>query len=218
MHPSAEDKTARCFLRPAEAEDEEFLFRLFAESQEHLAAFKPNAELYMSLIEMQYRWRKQSYSNGFPNAVDAILCLRDAARGSSPVGRILVDCQPERWRIVDIAVLGAHRGSGLGNWAIRLCQQRCAAAKAKLSLAVRPENRARRLYERLGFSTTEESLLAVEMEWVAPFSPAAESKDEMELAPVTRTLVSRASQNAAVALEIFQLRFPGMAAGSSPVT
>ena len=42
------NKTANCFLRPALAEDESFLFRLFAESQEHLAAFKPSAEACIS--------------------------------------------------------------------------------------------------------------------------------------------------------------------------
>jgi ribosomal protein S18 acetylase RimI-like enzyme len=79
------------------------------------------------------------------------------------VGRILVDCKPERWRIVDIAVLATHRGRGLGSWALWLCQQRCEAAGAKLALAVRPENRAHQLYERLGFRVTHEDLLTVEM-------------------------------------------------------
>jgi ribosomal protein S18 acetylase RimI-like enzyme len=211
-------KTANCFLRPAQAEDEQFLFRLFAESQEHLAAFRPNAELFESLIEIQYRGRKQSYSAGFPHAVDAILCVRDEARGALPVGRILVDCKPDRWRIVDIAVLAAHRGKGLGGWALRLCQQRCEAAGAKLALAVKPENRARRLYERLGFRAMEESLLSVEMESAAPFSHGAESRFGPGWAPARRTLISKANQSAAIKIEVYQLHLPGAFVWSGSTT
>ncbi len=165
----------RCFLRPVQAEDEEFLYRLFAESQEHLAAFRPNAELYAALIEMQYHGRKQSYATGFPRAVDAILCVKDDARGALPVGRILVDCQPDCWRIVDLAVLAAQRGNGFGGWVIQLCQRKSEAAGAKLTLEVRPDNRARRLYERLGFRVTHEDAFAVQMESVASFPDADNS-------------------------------------------
>ncbi len=167
MTQSIGDKTASCFLRPALPEDEPFLFQLFAESQEHLAAFRSNAELYRSLIEMQYQGRKQSYSSEFSCASDAILCIQNGEQSGQSVGRMLVDRQPERWRIVDIAVLGAQRGNGLGSWALQLCQQQSTAAGVKLTLAVRPESRARRLYERLGFHATQASVLSVEMEFSA---------------------------------------------------
>jgi len=167
MTLAIERNTASCFLRPAQPEDEQFLFRLFAESQEHLAALRPNAELFRLLIEMQYRGRKQSYSADFPRAADAILCVDDETRSAGPVGRILVDCVPDRWRIVDIAVLAEHRVKGLGSWALRLYQRQSEAAGAKLTLAVRPEHRARRLYERLGFRVIEESPLSLEMEFSA---------------------------------------------------
>ena len=158
---------------------------------------------------MQYQGRKRSYSAEFPRAVDTILCLQDEARRASPVGRILVDCKPACWRIIDIAVLAAHRGSGLGSWAIRLCQQRCESAGARLALAVKPENRARRLYERLGFRATEENLLTVEMECGAPVCDAAEPLYGMGVAPARRTLVSELDQNTSIKIEVFQLHLPG---------
>lgn len=161
---------AKCFLRTAQAEDEEFLYRLFAETQGHLAAFQSNEALYRSLIEMQYEGRKQSYATEFPQAIDAILCLEDEARGAMPVGRILVNCQLDCWRIVDIAVLAAHRGNGLGSWVLNLCKQRCQAAGARLALQVRPENPAHRLYERLGFRVTRQNAFAMEMELAIPYA------------------------------------------------
>jgi len=212
------DNTPRCFLRPAQPEDEQFLFRLFAETQEYLAAFRSNAELYASLIEMQYQGRKQSYSAEYPCAADAILYLEDEARGALPVGRILVDSKPERWRVVDLAVLAAHRGRGLGSWALRLCQQQCQAAGAKLTLAVKPDNRARRLYERLGFRVVYEDLLAVEMESAAPIPCSTESRYGIAVTPARRALISKADQSAPIRIDVFQLHLSGTSLWSGSVT
>jgi ribosomal protein S18 acetylase RimI-like enzyme len=154
---------ATWFLRRAQPEDEEFLKRLFAESQEHLSAFRPNEALYQSLLEMQYRGRKASYEAEFPDAVDSILSVKDQAGNELPVGRLLVDCRPDCWRIVDIALLAEYRGQGMGGWALQLCRKQCDESAGKMALVVRPENRARRLYERLGFHVTHEDLLHVEM-------------------------------------------------------
>jgi predicted GNAT family acetyltransferase len=60
-----------------------------------------------------------------------------------------------------------RRGQGLGSSVVRQCQQRAAAAGARLELQVRPENPARRLYERLGFRVAGEAGFAVEMVWSA---------------------------------------------------
>jgi ribosomal protein S18 acetylase RimI-like enzyme len=218
MSQPVQDKTVRCFLRPAQVEDEPFLFRLFAESQDHLTAFRFNAELYESLIEMQFLGRKQSYGAQFPHAIDAIVCVEDEARCGTPVGRILVDCQPECWRIVDIALLAARRGSGVGSWTLRLCQQHCETAGAKLALAVRPENRARRLYERLGFRATDEDILTVEMEWIASSPSAVESSLGQEVTPTRRTLISKPGQNTAIKIEVYQLHLPGTSAWSGLAT
>jgi hypothetical protein len=49
-----------CFLRPAQFEDELFLFTLFAESQQQLAFLQSDERLWQSLVEMQHRGRKLS--------------------------------------------------------------------------------------------------------------------------------------------------------------
>jgi ribosomal protein S18 acetylase RimI-like enzyme len=154
-----ESMTATCFLRPAQPEDDEFLFRLFAESQEQLSGLRSNEALWRSLVEMQYRGRKITYAARYPAAEDSILLDEDG----QPAGRLLLDRRPDRWRIVDIAVLAARRGQGLRTKVVRQCQQRAAAAGARLELQVRPDNPARRLYERLGFRVAHEDLLTVEM-------------------------------------------------------
>jgi ribosomal protein S18 acetylase RimI-like enzyme len=150
-------------LCPACPADESFLFELFAESQDQLAGLRSNEALWRSLVEMQYRGRAMSYAAQHPQAEDSILLDEDG----QPAGRLLLDRQPDRWRIVDIAVLAARRGQGLGTEVVRQCQQRAASAGARLELQVRPENPARRLYERLGFRVASEAGVSVEMVWSA---------------------------------------------------
>ena len=158
-----ESRTASCFLRPAQPEDASFLLLLFAESQDQLARLRPDEALWRSLVHMQFRGRAMTYAAQFPAAEDSILLGEDG----QPVGRLLLDRRPDRWRIVDIAVLASRRGQGLGTEVVRQCQQRAAAAGARLELQVRPENPARRLYERLGFRVASEAGFAVELVWSA---------------------------------------------------
>jgi ribosomal protein S18 acetylase RimI-like enzyme len=117
------------------------------------------------LIEMQYRGRKMTYAAQYPEAADSILCVDDGGDDGTPVGRLLLDGKPDCWRILDIAVLAAHRGRGLGTRVLKQCQQQAAAAGVKLELQVAPRNPARRLYERLGFHATREDAATVEMVW-----------------------------------------------------
>jgi ribosomal protein S18 acetylase RimI-like enzyme len=154
-----------CSLRPAQPDDEVLLFQLFAESQWQLEMLRANEALWRSLIDMQYRGRKLSYDQVYASAEDSILCVPNEAGERAAVGRILVDKKPGVWRIVDVAVLAALRGKGLGTVAIRNCMDEAAAADARLELRVTPGNPARRLYERLGFTVVLEEPMDIEMAW-----------------------------------------------------
>jgi ribosomal protein S18 acetylase RimI-like enzyme len=142
--------------------DETLDYRLFAEDR--LAKFVAagiSQRQARELIRLQYRGRQMTYAARYPEATDSIILGEDGA----PVGRLLLDRKPDRWRIVDIAVLVAHRGGGLGTRALEECQQHCRAGRVRLELQVAPSNPARRLYGRLGFRVTGEEGLAVEMVW-----------------------------------------------------
>jgi ribosomal protein S18 acetylase RimI-like enzyme len=110
---------------------------------------------------MQFRGRAMTYAAHYPAAENLILLGTDG----TPIGRLLLDRETDRWRIVDIAVLAAHRGHGLGTVVLRQCQEQAAADGAALELQVRPENPARRLYERLGFQVSRIDPLALQMTW-----------------------------------------------------
>jgi ribosomal protein S18 acetylase RimI-like enzyme len=149
-------------LRPAGPEDEPLLHALFAEDkQAELAGAGMPAALVQTLVEMQYRGRQTTYTARYPESEDSIL-LGDF---DEPVGRLLLHRKPGCWRIVDIAVLAAHRGRGLGTRALEDCQRRAAAVGASLELHVERQNPAQRLYRRQGFQIASEDAIGLEMVW-----------------------------------------------------
>jgi GNAT superfamily N-acetyltransferase len=66
-------------------------------------------------------------------------------------GRLTVDRRPTEIRIVDIALLSAHRGAGVGTLLLRRLIDEAAGSRRKVSIHVEFHNPARRLYTRLGF-------------------------------------------------------------------
>jgi GNAT superfamily N-acetyltransferase len=148
--------------RMATPQDQAFLFRLFAEDRAAQLAASGIPETHAEkLIEMQYRGQRTTYAARYPQAENRILIAADGAS----CGRLLVDRQSELWRIVDIAVLFAHRGKGVATGAIEQCQLQCRYRRARLALQVNPVNPARRIYERLGFCALQETEVSAEMLW-----------------------------------------------------
>ncbi|MGH9604586.1 MAG: GNAT family N-acetyltransferase [Terracidiphilus sp.] len=175
-------------LRPACADDEALLFELFAADKraEFAAAGVPAAQAEM-LVDMQYRARRQSYSQNYPEAMDTILCLEDG----TPVGRSLVDRQTDCYHCIDLAVLPGYRNRGVGAWAIRQIQHLAALESVVLRLHVLKNNPALRLYERLGFLRVSGDEMSYEMEWRPPSIAASESNIEPRIALPNGAGISR---------------------------
>lgn len=68
-----------------------------------------------------------------------------------PVGRLYVHRTARDLNVIDIALLPAHRGRGLGTFLMRRLIAEAAGAGQSVSLHVEFFNRARALYDRLGF-------------------------------------------------------------------
>jgi GNAT superfamily N-acetyltransferase len=66
-------------------------------------------------------------------------------------GRLVVDRRASEHRIVDIALLPAFRGRGVGGDILRELQRKAADKGCVLSIHVEQNNPARTLYDRLGF-------------------------------------------------------------------
>lgn len=143
--------------RTATSEDAAFLRELFDEVRgADLAAIEPAQR--RTLLTIQYRGRETQYAAAYPGAVDHIIEV-----DGRPAGRVLVDETTDNVHVVDIAVVAAERGRGLGGGALRSWCDRADETGRTMSLTVAPGNPARRLYERLGLEAVAEDQTAVRM-------------------------------------------------------
>ena len=85
-----------------------------------------------------------------------------------PAGRLYVARWEREIRIVDIALLPAFRGRGIGGALVGALIEEADAAGKPLSIHVEHTNRARRLYERLGFRPVGDEGVYVLMERPPP--------------------------------------------------
>ena len=76
--------------------------------------------------------------------------------GDEPAGRLYVARWEDEIRIVDIALLPAFRGRGIGGALLGDLIAEADAAGKPLSIHVEQNNPARSLYERLGFEEAGE--------------------------------------------------------------
>jgi len=133
--------------RATQAEDAPFLFELYASTrQEELAGWGWPAAQQEAFLRLQYRAREGSYRSGHPDAEDRLVLLEGA-----PIGRWCVDRSGDSLHLVDLAVLPAYRGQGIGASLLRaLCEEADQADRA-VTLQVLEGSPAVRLYLRHGF-------------------------------------------------------------------
>jgi ribosomal protein S18 acetylase RimI-like enzyme len=147
-------------VREATPADQEFLKVLFASTRsDELAALDMDPKQVETFIDMQFNVQQRSYSARYPAADNSIILL-----DGLPIGRLLVDRSEEAVTLVDIALSSDYRSRGLGSLLIRGLIDEATASLKPVRLSVYRFNRAARLYQRLGFSTVEDTGAYLEME------------------------------------------------------
>ena len=139
-------------LRPIADADLPFLFRLYASTrEEELAGVDWPAEQKEAFVrqqfEAQHAWYQENYAGASFDVVDV---------DGEPAGRLYVARWENEVRIVDISLLPAHRGRGLGSALLAQLFAEADAAGKPVSVHVERFNPALRLYERLGFVFRED--------------------------------------------------------------
>jgi ribosomal protein S18 acetylase RimI-like enzyme len=143
---------------PADAAFERALFETARPDAVLLAAW-PEA-MRKPFLDQQFGFQSVHYARIYPHAFRGIV----EAKGEA-IGRIILDCTGKDWCVVDIALMPPWRRLGLGEALLRATQVAAAQGGAALVLTVEATNPARRLYERIGFSVTEETEPSVVMAW-----------------------------------------------------
>jgi ribosomal protein S18 acetylase RimI-like enzyme len=148
-------------LRLALSGDEAFLYNLYCLTRaEEIGAWGLEAAQQETLFKLQFTAQRRHYEIAFPGAEHKIIICDD-----HPAGRILVFRSEHELRLVDIALLPEHRGAGIGGSLIRGFIAEAKAAGNPLVLHVEKQNRAIRLYERLGLTITGDTGGHYRMEW-----------------------------------------------------
>ena len=132
-------------LRCAQEADQSFLWALYVDSHPEFAHLPP--EVAAGLVELQLRARRIGYLAAFPAATDQLIELAGV-----PVGRCWTHQSDTELRLLDLAVLSAHRRQGIARTVLTALQAHAADAGVALRLSVWRDNpAASRLYSRLGF-------------------------------------------------------------------
>lgn len=141
-------------LRPATSDDTEFLYRLYGTTREeelNAAGFPPKER--ESFLRMQFNAQKTHYERFYPAAEHRIITT-----GKRAVGREYVNRADGEIFLVDLTLLPEFCGGGIGTALLeKLCAESAAAAKPFRLYVEKFNDRARRLYERLGFEEIDDA-------------------------------------------------------------
>jgi ribosomal protein S18 acetylase RimI-like enzyme len=148
-------------LRVAGPEDFDFLCRVYASTRtEELAPVPWSVEQKQAFLRSQAEAQDAYYRENYTTA--EFLVILD---GKTPAGRLYVDRWPDEIRLMDISLLPAHRGKGLGTQLLKDLQDEARAAAKPLRIHVERNNPALGLYKRLGFRQIEDRGIYLLMEW-----------------------------------------------------
>jgi ribosomal protein S18 acetylase RimI-like enzyme len=153
-------------LRPVEEGDQAFLYQLYASTRaEEMAAWGWAEAQREALLQMQFRAQQLHYQTQMPQATHRIICTDEQS-----VGRIITSEDAATITLADIALLPQYRSRGIGGMLIRDLLTSAAQSGRVVQLHVEVHNRARRLYERLGFRTISDDGIYYLME-ASPSTP-----------------------------------------------
>ena len=129
-----------------------FLSALYASTRAEELAVTPWSDAQKTaFLEMQFQAQHAHYQKYYPSADWLVI-----EQAGQDIGRLYIERLPSEHCIIDIALLPAHRGKGIGGALLTDLIGEAAAAGKSVSIHVEKNNPARRLYQRLGFTVTED--------------------------------------------------------------
>ena len=150
-------------LRPVTDGDRDFLAAVYASTRaEELEVTGWTDAEKAGFCRMQFDAQDAHYRQHYPGAKFEVI-----ESAGIDVGRLYVDRWPQEIRIMDITLLPAHRGKGIGTHLLEELQQEAATSGKLLSIHVERLNPALKLYERLGFQLIEDKGVYLLLGWTA---------------------------------------------------
>ena len=152
--------------RAASGDDTAFLLRVYADSRADELMLVPWSDAQKeAFLQQQFSAQDFHYRKYYPEAAFEMVLVDDV-----PVGRLYTARAEftDEIRLMDIALLSAFRGRGIGTRLIRETMTEAASMGRGVRLHVEFNNPARRLYDRLGFRFVKEEGPYLMLEWLPP--------------------------------------------------
>ena len=99
----------RAWRRPARAEDEGILYGVFSSTWQHEVAALPDPALARHFLRIQYTAQDRRFAARYPDLERWVVMV-----GDEPAGRLYLHRSPSSIHVVDLSLLPAHRGKGIG--------------------------------------------------------------------------------------------------------
>lgn len=133
-------------LRPVSDADTSFLFTLYTGTRDDLTSSGLSQAQLGPLLRMQFDAQQRQYAAQFPSA-----CFDLIRKGESDIGRLYVERSGEGIHVIDIALLPAYRGQGIGGALLQGVIDKAESMGLPVFMHVLQGNPAMHLYRRLGF-------------------------------------------------------------------
>jgi ribosomal protein S18 acetylase RimI-like enzyme len=158
-------------LRASDRADEAFLRAVYESTRaDEFSAAGWHADEIGELLATQFSMQEAYYRCQYPRGRFDIVRLEGTA-----IGRLYHDWAGGEARVIDIALLPAYRGAGIGTRLMRALVAQAARRAMPITLYVEFDNPVRALYRRLGFEPAGENGV---YEWMrreaAPFDDAGD--------------------------------------------
>jgi ribosomal protein S18 acetylase RimI-like enzyme len=161
VHRSDELTACTITLRPAGAEDESFLYCVYACTREaELRLFDWDLAQKTAFLKMQFTAQFHDYRKRFQGSGYEVIAV-DGERA----GRLFIHRGTDEIRLVDIGLLLEYCNRGIGSLLVKAVLDEAANAGKPVRLHVESSNRAVRFYQRLGFAPIGTQGVHIGMEW-----------------------------------------------------
>ena len=148
-------------LRPVGPDDQEFLLEVYASTRaEELALVPWTSEQRDIFVRSQFAAQQEHYSQKYPAASHDVILFE-----GRQVGRLYVARLDREIRIVDITLLPGERNAGIGSYLLRQLLDEANRSRKVTRIYVEEFNPSLRLFERLGFSPSEQHGIHLLLQW-----------------------------------------------------
>ena len=155
----------RAWRRPADAEDEAFVYAVFSSTWQHAVAAMPNPALTQHFLRIQYTAQERRFRTRYPDLERWVVMI-----GDEPAGRLYLHRSPTALHVVDLSLLPAHRGHGIGRALTRELMAEATEQGLPITMRFARTHDAVGRALRAGFRVVSEDDLETHLEWTPPTS------------------------------------------------